>query len=94
MANVFIDKRALSTPQLIDQIIHQLTDLRTILVSQQEENRLLNVSEVAEILHVAVSTIWRWTKENPDFPQPISLPSGKSRSRWKKADICAYLQNL
>ena len=94
MVNAYIDKKALSTPQLIDQIIHQLTDLRTIIVSQQEENKLLNVSEVAEILHVAPSTIWRWIKENPDFPQPICLPSGKSRSRWKKADILAYVQAL
>ena len=47
-------------------------------------NRLLRVSEVAELLGVSTSAIYKWTKAG-DFPQPLVLgdeSNKRTASRW------------
>lgn len=36
------------------------------------------------------STIWRWVKSEPGFPQPIALSPGGSR--WKLSEILQWEQ--
>lgn len=50
--------------------------------------RFLRVREVADLLGIGVSTIWRWLKRNPDFPRPVHLSNGSTR--WRVADLEAY----
>lgn len=52
------------------------------------EIRYLTDKMVAARYDVSRATIWRWTKDNPDFPAPLSLGSGSSR--WALPDLVAY----
>lgn len=57
--------------------------------------RILLIHEVAILLRVAVSTVYRWLAESRDgrgrFPLPVS-DRGK-RLRWLASDIEAFLQS-
>ncbi|MCH8491133.1 MAG: AlpA family phage regulatory protein [Oceanicaulis sp.] len=48
----------------------------------------LTVRQVASRLAVSVPTVWRWTRERTDFPQPHRL--GPSCTRWRLADLEAW----
>ena len=48
----------------------------------------LKVSDVARRLDISVPTVWRWTKERPDFPRPKKF--GVRVSRWLLADLIAF----
>lgn len=52
------------------------------------EERYLSVQEVARRYSISIQTVWRHTKENPDFPKPIKILSGSTR--WRLSDIVAY----
>lgn len=52
---------------------------------------LMSIQEVANFLHVSVSTIQRTRKRNPDFPSPIR--DGGSNF-WVRTEIEAYLEGL
>ncbi|WP_162575136.1 helix-turn-helix transcriptional regulator [Variovorax sp. PBL-H6] len=39
----------------------------------QTVSRSLRVAKAREFLGVSNTTIWRWVRENPDFPRPIKL---------------------
>lgn len=52
------------------------------------QKTLLRVGEVAEILDVAVSTIWRWVSKG-QLPAPIQIGGS---TRWRAADIQALLE--
>lgn len=49
--------------------------------------RSIRVKEVAEILSVGINTVWRWTREQPDFPQPVKLGNCTT---WLLSEIVAY----
>ncbi len=52
-------------------------------------NRLLRVSEVAALLGVSTSAIYKWTKAG-DFPQPLVLgdeSNKRTASRWVLMEI-------
>lgn len=38
-------------------------------------NKSLRPNQAAELLGIAPSTLWRWIKERPGFPQPRNLSS-------------------
>jgi prophage regulatory protein len=42
-------------------------------------HRWVSVKHAAEMLDVAESTVWRWIRHRPDFPQPVKLSPGCSR---------------
>lgn len=48
--------------------------------------------EVADHFRVSRSTIWRWTKTSPNFPQPVIIGSGTTR--WRVVDIEAFEECL
>ena len=55
--------------------------------------RMLRVSEVADMLSVSTATIWNWVSKdrhsNPNFPIPRKLTS--KVTVWKLSEINAYL---
>ena len=59
------------------------------------EPRVLLIAEVATLLRVSHSTIYRWIAESragrSDFPVPISRRKGKSR--WLATDIEKYIES-
>ena len=50
--------------------------------------QLLTRREVAELIRVNPSTIWRWIKSG-DFP--AGIPVGKSGKRWRHCDVQQWL---
>jgi hypothetical protein len=60
--------------------------------------RLIRISELAStpskqgLLPVSPATIWRWTKEDSNFPKPIKI--GKGVTAWYTADIESWLDTF
>lgn len=52
---------------------------------------LLSVKQVATQYAVSLPTIWRWLKEQPDFPKPVKFGGS---TRWYAGDIIAHLSSL
>lgn len=52
-------------------------------MSNQTDKQLLTVSDVAEVLGLGVSTIWRQVKLG-NIPEPVRIGGS---TRWRKADI-------
>lgn len=59
-------------------------------MTKQTEKQLLSVSDVAEILGLGVSTIWRQVKLG-NIPEPVHLGGS---TRWRKSDIDRLVQAL
>lgn len=52
---------------------------------------LLNVREVALVLAIGRSTVWRYVKLGL-LPQPIKLSAGATR--WRRSDIEGFINGL
>lgn len=44
--------------------------------------------QLAARYNVTRPTIWRWTRENPEFPKPVQLSPGCTR--WKISEVEAW----
>jgi predicted DNA-binding transcriptional regulator AlpA len=53
------------------------------------DKALIAVKALAAVLDKGISTVWRNTHTDPDFPQPIRLSAGCTR--FMVGDIRAYL---
>jgi predicted DNA-binding transcriptional regulator AlpA len=53
------------------------------------KNRLLSTKETAERLGCAMSSLWRWLKEIPDFPPLVR--TGIRKRGFYESDVDAYL---
>ena len=47
--------------------------------------------EAARLLGIGVSTLWRWVKERPGFPQPRR--EGRRCTYWLRSEVEAYALN-
>lgn len=56
-------------------------------ISSNDE-RYLSVKEVGARYSISVQTVWRHTKQNPDFPKPVKILNGSTR--WRMSDILAF----
>jgi predicted DNA-binding transcriptional regulator AlpA len=43
------------------------------------------------LLPVSPATIWRWTRERPDFPKPFKI--GNQTTVWNLAEIEKFITN-
>jgi predicted DNA-binding transcriptional regulator AlpA len=50
--------------------------------------RYLTVDEVAARFSASRATIWRWVKNNSQFPKPIKISPGATR--WKRSDLVRF----
>jgi predicted DNA-binding transcriptional regulator AlpA len=70
-------------------------DTESLAASVFMEPKVLLIAEVAALLRVSQTTIYRWTSESragrSDFPAPISRRKGKNR--WLAADIERYIES-
>lgn len=55
-----------------------------------QEPKLKRAKDSARHLAMGVSTLWRKSKEEPDFPQPIRL--SERVTVWKVADLDDYIE--
>ena len=55
---------------------------------QELPTRGIRVKRVAELLGASVPTVWRWAKENPNFPKKRS-PSPRI-SMWVEEEIVQF----
>ena len=51
--------------------------------------KLVRISELAQILSVSRSTIYRWLQEKSEFPKPVQL--SKRIIAWKLEEIDEWL---
>ena len=51
--------------------------------------KLVRISELAQILSVSRSTIYRWLQEKSEFPKPVQL--SKRIIAWKMEEIDEWL---
>lgn len=51
--------------------------------------KLLNVKQVAALLGVGKSTIWRWAQSGKG-PKPIRLTNGCTR--WRSSEVTAFIE--
>jgi predicted DNA-binding transcriptional regulator AlpA len=51
----------------------------------------IRVGDVAKIYNVSVPTIWRWVKEDPNFPQPVKIFGS---TRWLNTEVEEYMVAL
>ena len=54
------------------------------------KDRLLSTKETAERLDCAMSTLWRWLKEIPDFPRMVR--TGIRKRGFYESEVDAYLK--
>jgi prophage regulatory protein len=59
--------------------------------SHKSQQGFLNVKQVADLLVVAVSTIWLWVKEGK-FPKPIKF--GKRATRWSIEKVQGFVEQM
>lgn len=52
----------------------------------------MTVGDVAAFFAVSVPTIWRWNRNNPEFPKGHELSPGTTR--WCREEIEEYCQKL
>lgn len=57
-------------------------------IAPKQPKQLLRVGDVAEILDLGVSTIWRQVRKG-QLPAPLQIGGS---TRWRRADIEALLQ--
>ena len=55
---------------------------------QHTRSSRVRAAEVAIILGIGKSTVWRWVKEKPDFPQPRR--DGRRCTFWLRSEVEAY----
>jgi len=58
-----------------------------------EQERLLNVAEVAERYGVHWKTLDKYLKRQ-DFPKPVALFGNKRNRRWREADVNNHIRAL
>lgn len=54
-----------------------------------EARRALRVRQVADVLDIGVSSVWRLAKIDPDFPKPFSL--SPRVTVWAPDEVDAYV---
>ena len=52
---------------------------------------LLSDIEVAQLLSVSRTTVWRWLKDIEGFPEQLKIGGA---TRWRRADVAQFVSNL
>lgn len=65
-----------------------MTDLYS--PSNVHPDRLIRVNGVAELLCIAKSTVWAWTKEGK-LPQPLKI--GERTTCWRLSEILHFIDS-
>lgn len=55
------------------------------------QDGLIRVTELATMLSVSRSTIWRWVKNSSTFPDPIKVSD--KVTAWRRNEIQDWLQS-
>ncbi|MDR2367099.1 MAG: AlpA family phage regulatory protein [Deltaproteobacteria bacterium] len=59
-----------------------------------EKDTLIRTRDVASMLGVSVTTVYRLVKEDMQFPRPISLGPSFKRKVWSKNDIYKWISKI
>lgn len=93
-------KRIYGLLTVVDRALSDLNEIRASLLGMSSDDlkviedessalRLIRTKQVAEMLGVSVTTLWRLRKHDPDFPAPVV---DRERSKkWAHGDVIAYL---
>lgn len=57
----------------------------------RSKNKLLTASQVADILNISPSTLYRWKREGR---LPSSIKLGPKATRWRESDIASFIDLL
>jgi len=61
---------------------------KSIATPADKHSIYLSVGAVAKRLNISVPTVWRWSRERPEFPRPRKF--GARVSRWLLEDLIAF----
>lgn len=64
---------------------------KTMSRRRKMQDGLIRVTELATMLSVSRSTIWRWVKGNSTFPNPIKVSD--KVTAWRRNEIQDWLQS-
>lgn len=56
------------------------------------ESLLISIKETARLCEVSQATVWRYSKNHPDFPKAIKI--SPRVTRWRRADVEAFVQKI
>jgi predicted DNA-binding transcriptional regulator AlpA len=89
-ANVAATPEAMPTAKrrVSESIAHPRKDGAVPVAKSLAEERYLSVQDVARRYSISVQTVWRHTKHNPDFPNPIKILNGSTS--WRTSEILAF----
>ncbi|MDR3135701.1 MAG: AlpA family phage regulatory protein [Deltaproteobacteria bacterium] len=59
-----------------------------------EKDTLIRTREVAAMIGVSVTTVYRLVKEDTRFPKPISLGPSFKRKVWSKNDVYKWITKI
>jgi len=54
-------------------------------------DRVLPAKEVALMLGISLTTLWRISNSDPDFPAKVQI--SERRAGWKYSDLLAYIDS-
>lgn len=58
----------------------------------ENELRLIDMRELCRLLGTSKSSVERWLRSDPDFPQPRRL--GPGSVRWRLDKVLAFIERL
>jgi predicted DNA-binding transcriptional regulator AlpA len=59
-----------------------------------EKDTFIRTKEVASMLGVSVTTVYRLVKEDLHFPKPISLGPSFKRKVWSKNEVYRWISKI
>lgn len=57
--------------------------------SRKFKGRVLRINGVCELISCSPATIWRWVKNDPDFPKSFKL--SPSLTVWDEAELLGWI---
>ena len=54
-----------------------------------EDERLIDVEELAKLLSCSTDTVWRLARNDPAFPEPIRF--SRKMTRWRLSAVLAWI---
>jgi predicted DNA-binding transcriptional regulator AlpA len=63
-------------------------------MGQLQKDTFIRTKEVASMIGVSVTTVYRLVKEDDNFPRPISLGPCFKRKVWSKNDIYKWINKI
>jgi prophage regulatory protein len=59
--------------------------------NKAQSNRAIRLHEMCQLLGASRTSVWRWAKSDPTFPQPFPLSRGVTA--WSEAEVVDWVKS-